>query len=209
MKFLFDLLPVIFFFVAYWLARFFPDGSLALVVDNLSGWTDTHDIDAELAAIMIATFVTIIATALQIVIVRIRRRKVDRMLWATFVIVALLGGLTIALHDDQFIKWKPTVLYWLLAIVLLGSSALFQRNLMRRMLENQIRLPDAIWSRVNLVWALFFIALGVLNLYVAFHYSKDAWVNFKMFGCSALVLVFSAAQGFYLSKHLLDDKADG
>jgi len=206
MKFIFDLLPVIFFFAAYWLARFFPDGSLALVHDSLRGWTDTRDIDAELAAIMIATFITIVATALQIVIVRIRRRKVDRMLWVTFIIVALLGGLTIALHDDWFIKWKPTALYWLFGVVLLGSNVFFQHNLMRRMLENQIRLPDAIWSRVNLAWALFFIALGVLNLYVAFHYSRDAWVNFKMFGCTALILVFSVAQGFYLSAHMIDDE---
>ena len=124
----------------------------------------------------------------------------------TFVIVALLGGLTIALHDKRFITWKPTVLYWLLGGVLLGSKTLFQRNLMRRMLETQIRLPDVIWSRVNLAWALFFIALGVLNLYVAFHYSNDVWVNFKMFGCTALILVFSVAQGFYLSKHVIDDE---
>lgn len=206
MKFLFDLLPVIFFFAAYWLARLFPDGSLAFVSDSLGGWTDTRDIDAGLAAIMIATFVTIVATALQIAIVWIRRRKVDRMLWVTFVIVALLGGLTIALHDKRFITWKPTVLYWLLGGVLLGSKTLFQRNLMRRMLETQIRLPDVIWSRVNLAWALFFIALGVLNLYVAFHYSNDVWVNFKMFGCTALILVFSVAQGFYLSKHVIDDE---
>ncbi|MDR1425105.1 MAG: septation protein A [Azoarcus sp.] len=206
MKFLFDLLPVIFFFAAYWLARFFPDGSLALVRDNLGGWTNTSDIDAELAAIMIATFVTILATALQIVITWVKRHKIDRMLWATFLIVALLGGLTIVLHNERFIQWKPTVLYWLIGGVLLGSNALFRRNLMRRMLESQIRLPDVIWSRVNLAWALFFIALGVLNLYVAFHYSKDAWVNFKMFGCTALVLVFSVAQGFYLSKHIIDDE---
>ncbi|MDR3213957.1 MAG: septation protein A [Azoarcus sp.] len=204
MKFLFDLLPVIFFFGTYKFAGAYPDESLALATNWLG-----NDISAGQAPILIATFVTIVATALQIVIVWIKHRRVDRMLWVSLIIIAVLGGATLVFHDTAFIKWKPTVFYWLLGATLLGSSAFFGRNLIKRMLQAQISLPEPIWSRLNLAWALFFVLLGALNLYVAFHYPEETWVNFKVFVCSALILVFSLAQGLYLSKHLIDDKADG
>lgn len=204
MKFLFDLLPVIFFFGTYKLAGVWPDESLALATRWLG-----DDIAATQAPILIATFIAIVTTALQIAIVWVKDRKVDRMLWVSLVVITIFGGATLVFHDEIFIKWKPTAFYWLFAAVLLGSSALFRRNLIRRMLEAQISLPAPIWSRLNLAWALFFALLGVLNLYVAYHFSEPAWVNFKLFGCSALILIFSLAQGLYLSKHLIDDKADG
>ncbi|MDR0703123.1 MAG: septation protein A [Azoarcus sp.] len=202
MKLLLDLLPVIFFFGAYKLAGVYPDESLALAARWLG-----DDIPKDQAPILIATFIAIVATALQIGIVWLKHRKVDRMLWVSLIVIATLGGATLAFHDATFIKWKPTVFYWLLGAVLFASSALFQRNLIKRMLEAQIRLPESVWSRLNLAWALFFALLGVLNLYVAYHFSEDAWVNFKLFGCTALILVFSLAQGLYLSKHVIDDDA--
>ncbi|MDR1853672.1 MAG: septation protein A, partial [Azoarcus sp.] len=164
------------------------------------------DIAIDQAPILIATATTIVATALQIAIVWMRHGKVDRMLWISLAIIAVLGGATLLFHDATFIKWKPTALYWLFGLALLVSGLFFRRNLMRRMLESQISLPDAIWSRVNLSWALFFIVLGGLNLYVAFNFSEEAWVNFKLFGCTTLVFVFAIAQGLYLSKHLIDDE---
>jgi len=200
MKILFDLLPVIFFFAAYKTAGVFPDEAHALVTNWLAA-----DIPANQAPILIATFVTIVATALQIGIVWLKHRKVDRMLWISLLVISVLGGATLAFHDPAFIQWKPTALYWMFGLVLLGSNLIFRRNLLKRMLENQIRLPDPIWLRINLAWALFFVILGALNLYVAYHFSEEAWVNFKLFGCTALVFVFALAQGLYLSKHLIED----
>jgi intracellular septation protein len=101
------------------------------------------------------------------------------------------------------------VLYWLLALTLLGSKIFFRRNLIERMLEAQFRVPDPIWSRLNLACALFFVFLGLLNLYVAFNFTRDTWVNFKAIGCSVLIFAFALALGFYLSKHLIEDQADG
>jgi len=200
MKILFDLLPVIFFFGAYKIAGVFPDEAHALVTKWLAG-----DIPADQAPILIATFIAIVATALQIAIVWLKHRKVDRMLWISLVVITILGGATLAFHDPAFIQWKPTALYWLFSLTLVGSDLIFRRNLIRRMLESQIRLPDPIWLRLNLAWALFFAILGTLNLYVAFHFSEETWVNFKLFGCTALVFVFAIAQGLYLSKHLIED----
>jgi len=203
MKILFDLLPVIFFFAAYKIAGFFPDQAHALVTNWLAA-----DIPASQAPILIATFVTIVATALQISLVWLKHRKVDRMLWISLIVIAILGGATLAFHDPAFIQWKPTALYWLFGLVLFCSDTIFRRNLIRRMLENQIRLPDPIWQRLNLAWALFFVILGTLNLYVAYNFSEEAWVNFKLFGCTALVFVFALAQGLYLSKHLIEDNTN-
>jgi len=202
MKILFDLLPVIFFFTAYKIAGFFPDEAHSLVTKWLAG-----DIPADQAPILIATFIAIVATALQIAIVWLKHRKVDRMLWISLIVITILGGATLAFHDPAFIKWKPTALYWLFGLTLVGSDVIFRRNLIRRMLEGQIRLPDPIWLRLNLAWALFFAILGTLNLYVAYHFSEETWVNFKLFGCTALVFVFAIAQGLYLSKHLIEDNA--
>lgn len=200
MKLLFDLLPVIFFFAAYKIAGIFPDEAHRLVTNWLAG-----DIPASQAPILIATFVTIVATALQIAITWIKHRKVDRMLWISLVIITVLGGATLAFHDPAFIQWKPTALYWLFALILFASNLFFRRNLIRKLLETQIRLPDPIWQRLNLAWSLFFVILGALNLYVAYRFSEGAWVNFKLFGCTALVFVFALSQGLYLSKHLIED----
>jgi len=203
MKILFDLLPVIFFFAAYKISGFFPDEAHALVTRWLAS-----DIPASQAPILIATFITIVAAALQIGIVRLRHGKVDRMLWISLVVIAVLGGATLAFHNPAFIQWKPTALYWLFGLILLCSDMIFRRNLIRRMLEGQMRLPDPIWLRLNLAWALFFIMLGALNLYVAYSFSEETWVDFKLFGFPALVFVFALAQGLYLSKHLLEDNAN-
>ncbi len=173
MKFLFDLFPVILFFAAY-----------------------------KFADIYVATGVAIVATIAQIVWVRFRHGKVEKMLWVSFGLIAVFGGMTLLLHDPTFIKWKPTVLYWLFAVVLLGSVLFLRRNLIRAMLEQQVSLPDPVWTRLNLSWVGFFTVMGGLNLYVAFHYSEADWVNFKLFGGMGLMLVFIVAQGLMLAKYV-------
>jgi intracellular septation protein len=200
MKFLFDLLPVILFFAAYKVGGANPDAAHALA----SGWLG-EGITPSQAPILIATFVAIVATVLQIALVWLKHRKVDTMLWVSLAIIVVFGGATLFFHNPTFIKWKPTALYWMFGTVLLGSSALLGRNLIRKMLEAQIKLPDAVWGRLNLAWAGFFIAMGLLNLYVAYSFSEETWVNFKMFGGMGLMLAFVLGQGFYLSRYMEEE----
>ena len=173
MKFLFDLFPVILFFVAFkWLG------------------------------IYAATAVAIGATFLQIGWVWFRHRKVDTMLWVSLGVIVVFGGATLLLHDETFIKWKPTVLYWLFAVILLVAEYGFHRNLIKAMMGKQMTLPDGVWRTMLLSWVGFFSVMGVLNLYVAFNYSLDAWVNFKLFGGMGLMLLFVIAQALLLAKHI-------
>ena len=175
MKLLFDLFPVILSFVAY-----------------------------KMADIYVATGVAIAATFAQIGWVWFRRRKVDTMLWVSLGIIVVFGGATLALHDETFIKWKPTVLYWLFGVALVVADRLFGKNLIRAMMGTQIVLPAPIWARLNLSWVLFFVVMGIVNLYVAYSFSTDAWVNFKMFGATGLMLVFVLGQAVVLSRFIED-----
>ncbi len=173
MKFLFDLFPVILFFIAF----------------------KTYDI-------YVATVVVIVATIAQIAWVWYRHRKVDTMLWISLALVLIFGSATLLLHDESFIKWKPTILYWLFAIAIYGSNQFFNRNLIRKMLEEQVKLPEPLWPRLSHAWVAFFVVMGCLNLYIAFRFSTDDWVNFKLFGGMGLMIVFIVAQGLYLAKYI-------
>jgi intracellular septation protein len=200
MKFLFDLNPVILFFVAYNLARRLSTNTAQAIADWLGG-----DMTVALVPILIATLTAIVASLLQIAALLLMRRKVEKMLWVSLAIVAVFGGATLFFRDPTFIKWKPTVLYWLFSAVLAGSALFLRRNLIRNMLEAQVQLPEPVWGKLNMAWALFFAALGLLNLYVAYGYAEETWVNFKLFGCTALVFLFALAQGPYLAKHMIEE----
>jgi intracellular septation protein len=173
MKFLFDLFPVLLFFVAF-----------------------------KLFDIYVATAVAIGATFAQIGWLKWKRRKVDTMMWVTLVIIVVFGGATLALHDETFIKWKPTVLYWLFGLVMGGAELLFRKNLIRAMLGEQVRMPDAVWSRLNWSWTGFFAFMGAANLYVAYNFSTDTWVNFKLFGGMGLMLLFVVLQAVFLARYI-------
>jgi intracellular septation protein len=125
------------------------------------------------------------------------------MLWASFAIIVVFGGATLLLQDETFIKWKPTVLYWLFGTVLAGA-ALLKRNLIRSAMSREMRLPDAIWARLNIAWIVFFAFMGAANLYVAFNYPTDLWVNFKLFGGMGLMLVFVVGQALVLARYVED-----
>lgn len=200
MKVLFDLLPVILFFAAYKIA-----GLNEAAAADLASTLLASDIGIKQAPILLATAVTILATFAQIGWVWMRRRKVDTMLWVTLCLVTLLGGATLVFHDPVFIKWKPTAVYWLFGASLVVSALVFHKNLIRAVLEAQIRLPDRIWSRLNGAWAGFFGLMGILNLYVAFSFSEETWVNFKLFGGMGLMLLFVIAQGMYLSRYVEEE----
>jgi intracellular septation protein len=128
------------------------------------------------------------------------------MLWVSLALVVVFGGATLILHDEVFIKWKPTILYWLFAATLFGSAQFFGRNLIRKMLEEQVQVPELIWKRLNLAWIGFFTVMGVLNLHIAFTYSTETWVTFKLFGGMGLMIVFIVAQGLVLAKYIPEEK---
>jgi intracellular septation protein len=124
------------------------------------------------------------------------------MLWISLALVIVLGGATIWFHNETFIKWKPTGLYWAMALTLWISQAVFGKNLIQSMLSAELALPDLIWLKLNRAWVLFFAAMGVVNLYVAYNFSTSAWANFKVFGVTGLIVLFTLGQGLYLGKHL-------
>jgi len=177
MKFLFDLFPVILFFAAF-----------------------------KAFDIYIATGVVIAATMAQIGWVWHRHGKVDTMLWVSLALVVVFGGATLILHDETFIKWKPTILYLLFAGTLFGSAQFFGKNLIRAMLGEQVQLPEPLWVRLNYAWVGFFAVMGVLNLWVAFNFSTDTWVSFKLFGGMGLMIVFIVLQGVVLARYLPEEQ---
>jgi intracellular septation protein len=179
MKFLFDLFPVILFFVAF-----------------------------KFSGIYVATAVAMVATFVQIGWVWFKHRKVDTMLWVSLVIITVFGGMTLFFHDETFIKWKPTVLYWSFAVALAGSAIFLRKNLIRVLLAEQLDVPDAVWQRLNWSWIGFFTFMGFANLAVAFAFnlSTEVWVNFKLFGGIGLMLLFTLIQGLMLSKYIEEKK---
>lgn len=204
MKFLFELFPVILFFVVFKWGESHADAALDLVSQYLSTVMSSGVIAAAQAPILLATGVAIIASLAQIGYLLARRRTVGGMLWVSLAIIVVFGGATIYFHDETFIKWKPTILYWCFAAALIINQFLIKKNLIRAMMEKQVSLPEPVWSKLNLIWSIFFMAMGLLNLYVAFSYATDVWVNFKMFGTMGLMLIFIIAQSLFLSKHMKD-----
>jgi intracellular septation protein len=173
MKLLFDLFPVLLFFLAY-----------------------------KLYGIYAATAAAIAASFVQVGWFWWRYRRFETMHLVTLGLIAVLGGATLWLHNEDFIKWKPTVVNWLFGAAFLGSQFIGRKTLVERMMGGAIALPAAIWQRLNLGWATFFLLLGAANLYVVYHYDTDTWVNFKLFGMLGLSLAFMVAQAFYLARHV-------
>lgn len=204
MKFLFDLFPVILFFGVFKWGENNSDSAQALVEQYLSWMVSAGGSGAAQAPIMLATAVAIVATFAQIGWLLLRGKKVDTMLWVSLAIITVFGGATIYFHNETFIKWKPTVLYWSFGVALLIAQALFRKNLIRLMMEKQVSLPDGIWQRLNVSWAAFFVAMGAVNLYVAYSFSTATWVNFKLFGFTGLMFAFVIGQSLFLSKYIKD-----
>jgi intracellular septation protein len=185
MKFLFDLFPLILFFAAF---RFY--------------------------GIYVATAVAIVASFIQVGYYWWRHRRFEAMHLISLGVIAVFGGLTLWLQSDTFIKWKPTILYWVFAVLVLGSHFVGKKTAMQRLLDGKIHLPVRVFRLYNLSWGLFFLVLGALNLYVAFYYALDqdeaarlaTWVNFKVWGLLGITLAFTVLQGLLLAKHI-DEKS--
>lgn len=181
MKFLYDLFPLLLFFAAF-----------------------------KLYDIYVATAVAIVASVVQVAAFWWRHRRFETLHLVTLAVIVVFGGLTLILRDDTFIKWKPTLVYWILAGIVLGSQWLGQKTAIERLLGHQLTLPPQVWARQNLSWGIFFIVLGALNLYVAFYYApeldavarQDIWVKFKVFGLLGLTLAFTLLQAAFMARHL-------
>lgn len=202
MKLLFDLFPVILFFVAFKYSEKNPEVAAGWVGSLLGSAV----IDLKLAPILLATVVVIAATVAQIVWVWFRHGKVDKMLWVSLVLVVVFGSLTLIFQNEAFIKWKLTLLDWVFAGSLGFSTLVLKKNAIKAMIGEQLKLPEPIWNRLNYSWMAFFAIMGSLNLYIAFNYSTDTWVNFKVFGSMGLMLLFMLAQGILLWKYMEEEK---
>jgi intracellular septation protein len=210
MKVLFDLFPVIFFFATLKGAEKWHGASALL--GNIFNFLGFHtSIKPDLAPIMLATLAAIIATILQVTWVKLKHGKVDKMLWLSLGLIVVLGGMTLYFQDATFIKWKPSILYWLFAATLLISNTFFKKNFIQIMMKDVMDAPKSVMDKLNLAWVLFFIFLGCLNWYVAFHYSLDTWASFKLFGTTSIIFLFIIAQTAALKAYLItppDDKND-
>ena len=173
MRLLFDFFPILLFFIAY----------------------KTHDI-------YMATKVAIAASVVQVAWFWFRHRRFEKMHLISLAIIIIAGGLTLALQDETFIKWKPTIINWIFGIVFLFTQFIGEKSLAERMMGGNLTLPPEIWLRLNMSWVVFFAAMGLINLYVVYNFDTDTWVNFKLFGMFGLTLAFVLVQAVYLVKFL-------
>ncbi len=210
MKFLFDFLPIVLFFIAFRVADGHADAAARFATEHFGFMVSGGVVGPGEAPVLLATAVVIVATGVQIALFLAARRKIDTMLWVTFAVVTVLGGATIWFHNPTFIKWKPSVLYWATGIVFWLSQSLFHKNLLKSVLGEQIEMPEAIWWRLNLAWVVFFGVMGVVNLYVAYNFSTSTWATFKVFGLTGFMLVFMLVQGFAVARHakVIDEPPD-
>jgi intracellular septation protein len=179
MKLLFDLFPVVLFFVAF-----------------------------KLYDIYVATGAAIVATIVQIAWLKARGKPVSKLMWLTLGIIVLFGGATLLLQDEWFIKLKPTALYWVIAGILLVGKAVFKRDLLKVLLGEHLEMPDAAWTLMSRMWIGFFALMGAANLYVAQNFTTEAWVNFKVFWSMGLIFAFSIVQALVLARHLPQKEPD-
>ncbi|MES2911077.1 MAG: septation protein A [Pseudomonadota bacterium] len=207
MKILLDFLPIVLFFGMFKYAEGNKEWAAATATDWLGFMVSGGVVGPAEAPVLLATVVVIIATLAQIIWLKAMRKKVDTMLWVSLALVTVLGGATIYFHSESFIKWKPTVLYWVMGSALLIGQLVFKKNGIKSLMGTQMNLPDAVWRTVNLSWVAFFAVMGVINIWVAYNFPTSTWVNFKLFGGMGLMVVFVLAQAVYLNKHIKQDPA--
>lgn len=181
MKLLLDFFPVLLFFIAF-------------------KWY----------GIYVATVVGIIATALQVFVTFITKKQFDKQQIITFAVFVLFGGMTLYFHNPIFVKWKPTIVFWIFSLVFFMSHFIGKKPLLQRMMEPALSgkgsIPEMAWKKLSLMWIVFFALLGTINLFIAYHYSTDTWVNFKLYGILGLLLLFSIVQSVYLMRYISEEK---
>jgi intracellular septation protein len=206
MKLLFDLFPVVLLFATYKLGEQFPQQAQHIASDWMY-WTVSGDvITPEQARMMLAIVVAIIATIAQVAYQFYEKRKVDTMLWISLLLIVVFGGASIYLQDEWFIKVKPTVLYWLMAVALLVTPLIWKKNPIQALLGKEMALPESVWAKLNLAWVVFFAAMGLFNLYYAFNFAFDAWFKYHGMVFFIMTIVFVIAQSLYLSRFLKESE---
>ena len=205
MKILFDFLPIALFFGMFKYAEGNRDWAAATATEWLGFMVAGGIVGPAEAPVLLATVVVIVGTFAQILWLKVSGKKVDTMLWVSLGLVTALGGATIYFHNESFIKWKPTVLYWVMGSALLLGQLVFKKNGIKSVMGTQMKLPDSVWRVVNFSWVGFFALMGLLNLYVAFNFETSTWVNFKLFGGIGLMVLFVMVQAIYLNKHIKSD----
>lgn len=179
MKLLFDFLPVVVFYIVY-----------------------MH------YGIFIATAALVVTSFLQITLFWLKYRRFEKMYFIIFFIGLLMGGATLLFHNEMFIKWKPTAIYWILALAFLVSQFFGSKTLSQRMLESNVSVPNSVWQRINLSWIIFCVVTGAINIFVIYHYDTDVWVNFKLFGLLGITLIFAIGQALYLSRYIKSEEPE-
>lgn len=179
MKLLIDFFPIILFFAVFKIWGIYP-----------------------------ATAVAIAATIVQIAYLRLKVGKVEPMQWVSLGVIVLFGGATLLAQDENFIKWKPTVLYWLMGAALLFGQLLLRKNFIKSLMGTQVQLPDHAWRTLNWSWCAFFTVMGCLNLWIAYRFDTNTWVNFKMFGGLGLMLLFILGQALFMSRFMQDKQQE-
>ncbi len=207
MKLLLDFLPILLFFGTFKFAETRKEAAADFATQHFGFLVSGGKVGPGEAPVLLATVVVILATLAQVLWLKARGRKVDTTLWVSLVLVVVFGGLTIWFHSETFIKWKPSVLYWAMGTALWLAPLVSGKNLLKVLLGEQMQLPPKVWHRLNFAWVAFFAGMGLLNLWVAYSFSTDTWVNFKLFGGIGLMLLFTLAQGVYLSRHMEDPAA--
>ena len=208
MKLLLDFLPILLFFGTYKYAEAHKDWAAAFATEHFGFIVSGGMVGEKEAPVLLSTLVVIVATALQVAWLKARGKKVDTMLWVSLGLIVVLGGATVWFHNETFIKWKPSVLYWVMALALWASANLFGKDILRQMIGDQLKLPEAIWKRLTLLWCAFFAVMGVINIWVAYNFSTDSWVNYKLFGGTGLMIAFMIGQGLYVSRYIEDEDGD-
>ncbi len=209
MKLLFDFLPILVFFAAYSIA----EGDVASTVDltnsAFGAFAQGGTFDARQAPVLLATLMAMLAAAGQVSWLKRRHRKVETTLWLSLALVVVLGGLTIWLRSESFVRWKPSVIYWAMGVAFWLSPMLFGRNLPKALLGEHFDAPAWVWLRLNLLWIGFFSAMGLINLWVAYTFDGETWVTYKLLGGLGLLLAFTLAQALYLARHAHAGQTDG
>ena len=184
MKFLFDFFPIALFFITF---KFYDDPQ---------------------EGVLAATAVAIIATILQVFMFWLKNKRVEKMHIITLVLITVLGGATLILKDPVFIKWKPTAVNWMFAIAFFGSQFIGDKPFVKRMMAHAVDLPEAVWMKLNIAWVVFFTAMGFANLYVAFNFDLNTWVDFKTYGMLGLTVLFVILQAIFLAKHMPENNEE-
>lgn len=200
MKFLFEMLPVILFFAAYKLYAMIP----APVIDGINRMMPFTLTAAEKNdSIYFATLVGIVIAGISVLVYYLKTTSFEKNQSLTFILFLLFGGATLLLRDPTFIKWKPTVINLIFALIFLGSMFIGKMSLIERFMGKAIAAPKAIWTKLNLSWVVFFIAIAILNLYIAYSFSEEVWVNFKLFGVIGMTILFMIIQMIILNRYVI------